>query len=164
MSEIPTVVDAIGKGIMTFDQYKTQYAESIANPSDYWKKQALERLDWESPPTVGLQGSLAAGDVAWFPGGKLNMCYNAVDRHVLAGKGDQVALVWEGDEPTDIRRITYRELQHKVCAITNAFIAKGVRAGDVVTVYMPMSKCRRGLCYNRKSTEHDLQFNFLASS
>ena len=77
-----------------------------------------------------------AGDIAWFEGGKLNVCYNAIDRHI-ASKGDQLAILWEGDEPDDIRRFTYRELLRKVCQIANALKAQGVRRGDVVTVYMP---------------------------
>lgn len=140
MSTIPTEVAAIGPGFSSFDEFKKEHAKSIADPSAYWMEQAQQRLTWETPPPVGFQGSLEKGDISWFAGGKLNMCYNAVDRHVLAGKGDQVALVWEGDEPTDVRKITYYELQQKVCAITNAFIAQGLRAGDVVTIYMPMSK------------------------
>lgn len=97
-------------------------------------------MDWFSPPTVSLQGDFQYGDVTWFAGGKLNLCYNAIDRHVREGshKADQIALVWEGDEPDDIQRWTYLDLQRKVCQIANALYQKGVRRGDIVTIYMPM--------------------------
>lgn len=138
--EIAKEIPAIGvdDAPMSLDEYKKAYAASIADPSKFWSEEAKKRLDWFSPFTTGLQGDFDAGDISWFQGGKLNVCYNAVDRHVLAGKGDQVAMVWEGDEPTDIRRITYLQLQRKTCQIANALRASGVRKGDVVTVYMPM--------------------------
>lgn len=83
--------------------------------------------------------SLSKGDVSWFQCGQLNVCYNAVDRHVLTGgKGDQVAMIWEGDEPNEVRRITYTELLAKVSQIANALKSQGVQKGDVVTIYMPM--------------------------
>jgi acetyl-CoA synthetase len=85
-----------------------------------------------------LQGDFDAGDITWFAGGKLNVSYNAIDRHVAAGRADQVAMIWEGDEPDDIRRLTYRDLLRQVSQIANALTASGVRKGDVVTIYMPM--------------------------
>lgn len=83
-----------------------------------------------------LQGSFTDGDVRWFSGGQLNLCYNAIDRHA-ATKPDQTAIVWEGDEPDDIRKITYKQLLQKVSQIANALIAMGVKKGDIVTIYMP---------------------------
>lgn len=129
---------ALGKGSMTFEAYKAAHAESIKDPAAFWAKEARERLHWYVPFSSTISGDFAAGDVAWFDGGKLNVCYNAVDRHVQAGKGDQVALVWEGDEPTDVIRFTYLELQRKVSKIANALKSQGVKKGDVVTIYMPM--------------------------
>ena len=78
------------------------------------------------------------GDVRWFSGGKLNIAYNAIDRHVINGRGDQVALLWEGDEPDQVRKITYNELLRRVSQIANALTQQGVKKGDVVTIYMPM--------------------------
>ena len=85
-----------------------------------------------------MQGSLDHGDVTWFRGGKLNVCYNALDRHVNSKTANELAMVWEGDEPDDIRRITYAEMLRKVSQIANALKAEGVKKGDVVTIYMPM--------------------------
>lgn len=136
--EIAKEYPPLGEGKMTFEEFQAAHAESIKDPAAYWAKEAKERLDWFVPFTNTLSGDFEAGDIAWFTGGKLNVCYNAIDRHVNAGKGNDVAIVWEGDEPTDIKRITYLELQRRVSQIANALKASGVRKGDVVTVYMPM--------------------------
>jgi acetyl-CoA synthetase len=97
-------------------------------------------LDWDLlfDDEHVLGGSLETGDVTWFAGGKLNTCYNAIDRHVAAGKQDQVAMIWEGHEPDDIRTLTYQGMLQKVSQIANALIVSGVKKGDVVTLYMPM--------------------------
>jgi acetyl-CoA synthetase len=85
-----------------------------------------------------MRGSLDDGDVSWFAGGKLNVCYNAIDRHVKNKESNDVAMIWEGDEPDDIRTLTYADVLRKVSQIANALKAQGVRKGDVVTIYMPM--------------------------
>jgi acetyl-CoA synthetase len=121
-----------------FDRYRAKYAESIADPESFWEEQAYEMLDWETDFDSVLDGSFEHGDVRWFSGGKLNIAYNAIDRHVIAGKGEQVALLWEGDEPEDVKEITYDELLRRVSQIANALASKGVKKGDVVTIYMPM--------------------------
>ncbi len=90
------------------------------------------------PFTKVQSGSFIKGDVAWFVNGKLNVCYNAVDRWVDAGRGDTVALIWEGDESGDCLSFTFLELQQNVCQICNSLKSKGVQKGDVVTIYMPM--------------------------
>ena len=84
-----------------------------------------------------ISGSFVDGSVAWFVNGKLNACYNCVDRHVEA-KGDSVALLWEGDEPGDTKKFTYNQLLARVCQIANAMKAMGVKKGDNVTIYLPM--------------------------
>lgn len=83
------------------------------------------------------KGDFIQGDVRWFTEGKLNVCYNCVDKH-LATKGDQTAIIWEGDEPGTDKKITYNELHREICKIANVMISHGVRKGDVVTIYMPM--------------------------
>jgi len=128
------IVDA--KSLLTLDQYKIQQKESIDDPEAFWGKQAKEQLHWFRPFDTVLQGSFEYGDIRWFSGGTLNLSYNALDRHV-ATKGDQVAIVWEGDEPDDIRKITYKEVLRKVCQIANALLTMGVQKNDTVTVYMP---------------------------
>lgn len=86
-----------------------------------------------------MHGNFEKGNVAFFLNGKINACYNCVDRHVFEyGNGDDVAIIWEGDEPSDTSHVTYQELLDKVCQIANAFKSMGVKKGDVVTLYMPM--------------------------
>ena len=133
-SEILPVYAA--KTISSFDKYKKLHAESIADPAKYWGELAKTTLDWMVPfdETKVLQGDLTNGNVAWFAGGKLNVAYNALDRH----DPDALALIWEGDEPDDIRKLTFGEMSNKVSQIANALKAKGVKKGDVVTIYMPM--------------------------
>jgi Acetyl-coenzyme A synthetase N-terminus/AMP-binding enzyme len=148
--EIPTLVPAIGgrgendndkndDGLVALVAYRERYAASLADPDTFWLQQAVDYLSWDKIPTVGCGGDFLHGDVTWFADGTLNVCYNAVDRHVLNGHGDRCALIFEGDEPDDIRNITYAELQRRVCQIANALTSMGVRPDDVVTVYMPMS-------------------------
>lgn len=118
-----------------------EHAESINDTSAYWSALADKDLSWFAPYTSVQSGSFADGTVAWFLDGKINACYNAVDRHCAPGPNcrvDEVAIIWEGDEPTDVRRVTFRELLAKVCKIANALKDQGVRKGDVVTLYMPM--------------------------
>ena len=120
------------------DRYKMEHAESIADPSTFWGNKARELLDWFSPFNKAMQGSFEHGDVAFFAGGKLNVCYNAIDRHVDAGAANDIAMIFEGDEPTDVKSFTYKEVLRKTSQIANAFKAQGVKKGDVVTIYMPM--------------------------
>lgn len=133
-SEIEPVYAA--KTISSFDRYKRTHAESIRDPAEYWGKIARTELDWMKPfdDDRVLEGDLTSGDVRWFAGGKLNAAYNALDRH----NPDDLAIIWEGDEPDDIRKITFGEMLGKVSQIANALKAKGVKKGDVVTIYMPM--------------------------
>jgi acetyl-CoA synthetase len=121
-----------------FARYQQEYQASIRDVAAFWNQQALEYLVWDRPFDHVLQGSLEQGNVAWFTGGKLNTAYNAIDRHVQAGKGAQTAILWEGDEPHDVRAVTYDALLAKVAQIANALRAQGVGKGDVVTIYMPM--------------------------
>src|SRR3954454_19328888 len=111
------------------------YEEASRDRLGFWAKQA-ERLTWEKPWDEVLDWSNPPF-AKWFIGGKLNVAYNCVDRHVEAGHGDQVAFHWEG-EPGDTRTITYAELQREVCKAANALIALGVATGDRVAIYMPM--------------------------
>jgi acetyl-CoA synthetase len=124
------------KTISMFDKYKKAHAASIENPAKYWGKLATDVLTWDVPFDAHrvLQGDLTHGNVRWFEGGKLNVAYNALDRHPR----EDLAMIWEGNEPTDVRRITFREMVDKVSQISNALKARGVKKGDVVTIYMPM--------------------------
>ncbi|MGP1283968.1 MAG: acetate--CoA ligase [Parasphingopyxis sp.] len=118
--------------------YEALYARSIEDPDSFWADQA-ERLDWFVRPTRIAGWSFDPVSIRWFEDGVLNICHNAVDRHVEAGRGGDVALIWEPDEPSDDgRSLTYAELQTEVVRMANALKALGVEKGDRVTLYLPM--------------------------
>ncbi|WP_230123951.1 acetate--CoA ligase, partial [Pseudomonas sp. Bi70] len=99
--------------------------------------QAKAFLDWFKPWDEVSSGSLSKGDIRWFSGGQLNISHNCIDRH-LAKRGDQVALIWEGDDPKDSASITYKQLHEQVCRLANVLRQRGVKKGDRVCIYMPM--------------------------
>jgi len=112
------------------------YPWSAADRLGFWAEQARLLIDWDTPFTEVLDWS-GAPVARWFADGRLNACYNAVDRHVEAGNGDRVALLFEG-EPGDRREVTYAELQREVCRAANALTALGVGLGDRVAIYLPL--------------------------
>ncbi|KPW25897.1 Acetyl-coenzyme A synthetase [Pseudomonas cannabina pv. alisalensis] len=118
--------------------YKAMYQQSVVNPDGFWREQA-QRLDWIKPFSVVKQTSFDDHrvDIKWFADGTLNVAYNCLDRH-LAERGDSIAIIWEGDDPSEHREITYRELHEEVCKFANALRGQDVHRGDVVTIYMPM--------------------------
>mmetsp|Transcript_12191 Transcript_12191/g.34386 ORF Transcript_12191/g.34386 Transcript_12191/m.34386 type:complete len:665 (+) Transcript_12191:66-2060(+) len=118
-------------------QYEEMYQRSVEDPEGFWAEQAESLLAWKTPFSTVCQGSFEEGNVAWFVGGQLNVSYNCVDRHA-AKHPDKVAIVYEGDEPTTSRSITYKELLHDVCRCANALKRLGVRPGDAVCIYLPM--------------------------
>lgn len=123
--------------ISSVADYDKYYKASIENPDAFWAEMA-ERLDWVKKPTVIKNAKFDGNvDIKWFEDGILNACYNCVDRHVEK-RGNQTALIWEGDEPSQDKKITYAELKDEVSKLANALKAKGVKRGDRVTIYMPM--------------------------
>jgi len=135
----PLTYEAKGdNAIEAFEAYKAEHQRSVENPSDYWSSLAKEHLSWLHPFTIPLSGSLMDGSVAWFLDGKINACYNALDRHVSSGNGSDIAIIWEGDDPSLVRKLTYNEVLKDVCRMANAMLSHGVKKGDVVTIYMPM--------------------------
>jgi len=122
--------------IRSREEYERLYRLSLDNPEWFWSEQA-KAIAWFHPWTTVLDADYAEVDFAWFSGGRLNACYNCVDRH-LADKADQTAIIWAADEPGVYRHITYREMKHHVCRMANVLIAHGVRKGDRVCIYMPM--------------------------
>ncbi len=118
--------------------YRDMYAASIKDPDAFWGKHG-KRLDWSTPYTKVKNATFGPGEVSikWFEDGRLNACVNCIDRH-LESRGDQTAIIWEGDDPAVDARITYRELHEQVCRFANVLKAQGVRKGDRVTIYMPM--------------------------
>src|SRR5262245_60272473 len=119
-------------------KYKDMYARSVKDPNGFWGEQA-KRIDWIKPFTKIENVSFAPGNVSikWFEDGVLNVSYNCIDRH-LAKRGDQTAIIWEGDDPKIDRKITYKELHAEVCKFANVLKSRGVKKGDRVTIYMPM--------------------------
>ena len=117
--------------------YFKMYEQSISDPEGFWGEHG-KRIDWIKPYTkikdVSFEGDV---HIRWFYDGTLNASYNCLDRH-LAKRGDQAAIIWEGDDPAEDRRITYRELHGEVCRFANALKSIGVKKGDVVTIYLPM--------------------------
>ncbi|RRV30317.1 acetate--CoA ligase [Stutzerimonas stutzeri] len=118
--------------------YRAMYQQSVINPEGFWREQAA-RLDWIRPFSEVKRTSFDDHhvDIKWFADGTLNVSANCLDRH-LAERGDQVAIIWEGDDPSEHREITYRELYQEVCKFANALRGQDVHRGDVVTIYMPM--------------------------
>ena len=122
----------------TSQAYDEAYARSIADPDGFWLEQA-QRLDWVTTPTKGGDWSYDPVSIKWYEDGQLNLCHNAVDRHVEAGRGDTTALIFEPDNPaSEGRSVTYAELQSEVIEMANALKAIGVTRGERVTIYMPM--------------------------
>jgi acetyl-CoA synthetase len=127
-----------GAHIGSMEEYRKLYARSIADPQGFWAEMARGHLSWFRDFTEVSAGGFQAGDIRWFSDGQLNVCYNCVDRHVKAGKGEQVAILFEGDEPGDVRRFTYSQVLAEVCRVANVLTYHGVRRGDTVAVYLPM--------------------------
>lgn len=119
------------------EQYKELYTKSIEDPDAFWSEKAKEFLTWISPWESVCEYDFHKGEIAWFKGGKLNVSYNCIDRH-LPTHGDKVALIWEGDDPADDAHITYGDLYQHVCKFANALKDRGVKKGDRVCIYMPM--------------------------
>mmetsp|Transcript_480 Transcript_480/g.721 ORF Transcript_480/g.721 Transcript_480/m.721 type:complete len:687 (-) Transcript_480:368-2428(-) len=130
-------VKAKGSHVKGMDEYKKMYNRSLEDPSGFWKEIAEQQVTWFRPFKKIQSGSLEDGNIAWFLDGKLNACYNCVDRHIEK-RGDQVALLWEGNDPTDIRKITYKMLLDGVCRVAGVLKDAGVKRGDCVCIYMPM--------------------------
>jgi hypothetical protein len=118
--------------------YQAMYAASVNDPEAFWREHG-QRIDWFKPYTKVKNTSYKPGKVkiAWFEDGITNVAYNCIDRH-LAKRADQVAIIWEGDDPGVSKKITYRELHGEVCRFANVLKLHGVKKGDAVTIYLPM--------------------------
>ncbi len=119
------------------DDYLKMYKQSVSDPDKFWAKHG-KRIDWFKPFTKVKNASFNGKvSIKWFEDGVTNVCYNCVDRH-LKKRGDQTAIIWEGDNPYDDKKITYKELHEHVCRLSNVLKSHGVKKGDRVTIYMPM--------------------------
>jgi acetyl-CoA synthetase len=134
---VPVKPEIEAAALITKAQYEEMYAQAASDPDKFWAAEA-KRIDWITAPTK-IKNTSFHGDVSikWFEDGTLNASANCLDRH-LAERGEQVAIIWEGDDPNVSAKVTYRELHEKVCRLANALTAQGVKKGDVVTVYLPM--------------------------
>ncbi len=134
----PVTEAAKERTLVTEAQYKEMYARSVNDNEGFWADQA-KRVDWIKPFTKVKDVSFAKDDlhIRWYEDGTLNACYNCVDRH-LESKGDDVAIIWEGDDPGRDLKITYSELHERVCKFANTLKALGAKKGDRITIYMPM--------------------------
>ena len=122
--------------LTSMEEYQRLYRLSMDNPEWFWAQQA-QAITWFHPWTNVLDADYEEVDFSWFSGGRLNACYNCVDRH-LKDRADQTAIIWAADEPGVYRHITYREMKHQVCRMANVLLAHGVKKGDRVGIYMPM--------------------------
>jgi acetyl-CoA synthetase len=113
------------------------YQRSVDDPEGFWAEQADQFITWSKRWDKVLDWDFTKGHIRWFEGGKLNVSENCLDRH-LATRGDQVAIIWEGDNPSEDKKITYRQLHQDVCKFANALKSLGVKKGDRVCIYMPM--------------------------
>jgi len=132
----PLTEGATRSHIGSLDEYRRLYRLSLDDPDTFWAKEA-ERVSWFHPWRQVFDSDYENVDFAWFMGGRLNACYNCVDRH-LDDKGDQDAIIWAKDEPGEYEHITYRQLKHEVARVANVLKAHDVKKGDRVCIYMPM--------------------------
>ena len=129
--------DAESRAHIRNDQYLAMYAASIERPEEFWNQKADEFLTWTKPWDTLTESDFRKGTAKWFLGGELNASVNCIDRH-LPLRADQTAIIWEGDNPDDDKKITYRELHENVCRLANVLKSRGVNKGDRVCIYMPM--------------------------
>ena len=134
----PVAIGVAAHAHITDAKYREMYAKSVTDPNGFWGE-AAKRLEWIKPFTKVKNTSFAPGNVSikWFEDGTLNIAANCIDRHI-ATRGDQVAIIWEGDNPAESEKITYRQLHERVQKFANVLKKHGVKKGDCVTIYLPM--------------------------
>ena len=134
MSFVKNVID---NSSLSLEKYKTEYKNSIENPDNFWKEKA-KTLDWIKDFSEIKNSSFKDNvEIKWFSDGTLNASYNCLDRH-LKERENKVAIIWESDDPSLSKKITYKELHQMVCKFSNGLKSIGLKKGDRVTIYMPM--------------------------
>jgi acetyl-CoA synthetase len=133
----PVPTEAAAQAHITEAQYNDMYRRSVDDPEGFWAEQAEKFVTWFKPWKEVLKWDFHKANIRWFEDAALNVSYNCLDRH-LETRGDQVAILWEGDNPKVDQKITYRELHTQVCKFANVLKARGVKKGDRVSIYMPM--------------------------
>ncbi len=136
MYDVPAAVR--GQTEIDEDTYLRMYDRSIRDPEGFWAEQAEAQVDWFEKWDTVLEWDFHTANVEWFAGGKLNVSYNCLDRHVQAGEGDRTALIWQGNNREEHKTFTYAELLEQVCRCANALQTLGVEQGDRVCIYMQM--------------------------
>ena len=129
--------EIINDAVISNNEFEELYKESINNPDQFWDKQARNYLSWDKEWDVVKESDLTKGNISWFKGAKLNASVNCIDRH-LENNGEKTAIIWEGDDPQDSLKITYKQLHESVCRFANALKKRGIGKGDRVCIYMPM--------------------------
>jgi acetyl-CoA synthetase len=124
--------------IATLDAYEAVYARSMEDMEGFWAERAEELVTWSRKWDRVLDADLQKPEVKWFQGGKLNVAYNCLDRHLENGRRDKTALIWQGESDEESRIFTYQALHTEVCRFANVLLKKGVKKGDRVAVYLPM--------------------------
>ena len=124
--------------VKSLDEYRAIYERSTSDPEGFWADQAEQRISWIEKWHTVRKYDFHKAEIAWYLGGKLNACYNCVDRHVEAGRGGNTALIWEGNDPAESRVYTYADLQAEVQRAGNALKNLGITKGDRVCIYMQM--------------------------
>ncbi len=156
----PVAPDVAAAALLNSAQYEAMYDQSVTDPDAFWGEHG-QRIDWMKPFTKVKNTKYSKSDVSikWYEDGTLNACVNCVDRH-LDTRGDQTAIIWEGDEPDQQAHITYRDLHQAVCRLANGLKARGVKKGDRVTIYMPMipEACYAMLACARIGAVHSVVF------
>ncbi|MEC7596477.1 MAG: AMP-binding protein, partial [Pseudomonadota bacterium] len=125
------------KPLIDADTYNAMYKQSISNSDEFWAEQAYKFISWDRKWDRVSDVDFSKGKIAWFEGATLNVSYNCLDRH-LPERADQIAIIWEGDDPDSSESITYRELYEMVCKFANGMKGLGVKKGDRICLYMPM--------------------------
>ncbi|MDE0042154.1 MAG: AMP-binding protein, partial [Candidatus Poribacteria bacterium] len=123
--------------VSSIEQYKEIYEESIKNPEAFWANIA-ERISWFKKWDNVCEYDFVGANIKWFEGGKLNACYNCLDRHVEAGHGDDTAIIWEGNDPSEDKTFTYSDLLREVKRFANVLKSQGIKKGDRVCIYLQM--------------------------
>ena len=122
---------------LTNEQYEQMYARSINDSDAFWAEQADAFVTWFEKWDTVQNWDYGTANIKWFEGAKVNVSYNCLDRH-LDSRGDQTAIIWEGDDPSVDKKITYRELHAEVCRFANGLKSLGAKKGDRICIYMPM--------------------------
>jgi len=137
-SKLYPVPEATAKSaLLTQSDYEAMYKRSVENPDEFWAEQATSFIDWEKKWSVVQECDFHTADIKWFKDAQVNVANNCLDRH-LESRADQVAILWEGDDPGEDRKITYRELHEEVSRLGNALKNLGAKKGDRICIYMPM--------------------------